>query len=838
MIPVVTPDEIRAIDAAAPEPVGVLIERAGAAVARAALRMLGGAYGRTVTVLAGPGNNGADGRVAADRLRERGVAVRVLDARDLPPSLERCDLLVDAAFGTGFRGSWTAPECDAGAVLAVDVPTGLDARTGRAPEGVLHADVTVTFQAAKPGHVLLDGPDVVGELVVADIGLDVSAAGMAIVERDDVAAWLPQRPRTAHKWRSAVRLVAGSPGMTGAAVLAARAAQRAGSGMVVVSSPGLDPGALGTGTPVEAVGRAIAVDGWDGEVLADLHRFGALVIGPGLGRADWTVPSVVRTVTSAAVPTVVDGDGLFAMSWNDEGTPAFLRGRDTATVLTPHDGEYALLTGSPPGDDRVAAARHLVDVSGCVVLLKGPTTIVAEPGGQVWLVDEGDQRLATAGTGDVLAGVIGGVARERTRRRSIGRGRRLVARPRRQVAARARHRGRRPRRRVARGVGRVAVTGGDMTRWAWAEIDVDAIAHNVGVVRDAVFPAAVWAVVKADGYGHGAVAVSRAALDAGAAGLCVALTSEGVALRDAGITAPVLVLSQQPAAEVPALVSASLTPTVYSAGYADAVAAAAQQAGCRVGVHLKVDSGMQRVGASPSEAADLAVHVQRLEPVLRLDAVFTHLACADTPEHPANRVQLDAFDAVLGEMRGRGSLPGIVHAANSAAALAVPGARHDLVRAGIALYGISPGPLLDGIAARLRPAMSLRARVAHVKPVRAGSHVSYGWRHRFERDTVVATLPVGYADGVPRRLGTLPDRPGADVLIGGRRCPIVGVVTMDQTMVDVGDAEVVVGDEAVLIGRQGDEVVRAEDWADRLGTIGYEIVCGLSARVPRVVARR
>jgi alanine racemase len=158
-----------------------------------------------------------------------------------------------------------------------------------------------------------------------------------------------------------------------------------------------------------------------------------------------------------------------------------------------------------------------------------------------------------------------------------------------------------------------------------------------------------------------------------------------------------------------------------------------------------------------------------------------------------------------------------------------------MVRAGIAIYGISPGPGVDDLARDLRPVLSLRARVSLVKRAEAGTHVSYGWRHRFDRETTVATVPIGYADGVPRRLGTLPDRSGSDVLIGGRRCPIVGVVTMDQLMVDVGDADVAVGDEVVLIGRQGEHLIRAEDWASRLGTIGYEIVCGISSRVPRVL---
>lgn len=402
MIPVVTPEQMRSIDAAAPEPLDVLIDRAGAAVARAALRLLGGAYGRSVAVIAGPGNNGADGRVAAARLRDRGVAVRVYEAAACPSEIGPCDLVIDAAFGTGFRGVWEAPATGDAKVLAVDVPTGLDASTGVAAPGTLRADVTVTFAAVKPGHVLGDGPDLVGELEVADIGLDVGEPTITIVDRTDVLDWVPRRPRTAHKWRDALRVVAGSPGMTGAAHLVAGAALRTGAGMVTLSSPGIDASA-----PIEAVDRRVPATDWADAVLADLHRFHALVIGPGLGREEHTVPSIVRSVFESVVPVVVDGDGLFALSWNDEGTPAFLREREVPTVLTPHDGEFGLLTGSRPGPDRIAAAERLVDTCGCVVLLKGPTTVVSAPGAPTRLVTNGDQRLATAGTGDVLAGIIG-----------------------------------------------------------------------------------------------------------------------------------------------------------------------------------------------------------------------------------------------------------------------------------------------------------------------------------------------------------------------------------------------------------------------------------------------
>jgi alanine racemase len=373
-------------------------------------------------------------------------------------------------------------------------------------------------------------------------------------------------------------------------------------------------------------------------------------------------------------------------------------------------------------------------------------------------------------------------------------------------------------------------------RWAWAEVDLDAIAHNISVIRSAVAPSRVWAVVKADGYGHGAVPVARAALAAGATGLCVALEQEGVELREAGIDAPILVLSEQPHAWSAAMIAAELTPTVYSVGAIDALAAAAEDAAIgaigAIGVHLKFDTGMHRVGAPPAAAVLLAEAIAR-HPQLRLEGAFTHLAMADEPTAAANELQLRRFDDALELLDEAGFRPPTVHAANSAAALALPASRHDVVRVGIAMYGIEPGPALSDLCSPLRPAMSLHARVTMVKTVAAGEGISYGLRHVFDHDAVVATIPIGYADGVPRRLsGT-----GAEVLIHGRRLPIVGMVTMDQVMVDCGDLAVTVGDEVVLIGGQvgsgGSDAIRAEEWAARLGTIGYEVVCGISRRIER-----
>lgn len=365
-------------------------------------------------------------------------------------------------------------------------------------------------------------------------------------------------------------------------------------------------------------------------------------------------------------------------------------------------------------------------------------------------------------------------------------------------------------------------------RPAWAEVDLGAVAHNIALLVERVAPAQVCAVVKANGYGHGSVPVARAALAAGASWLAVALVDEGVELRASGIDAPVLVLSEPRPEEMARVVAEGLTAAVYTFEGITSLAEQARVAGVVAPVHLKVNTGMNRVGAQPGEVLALARAVDA-DPALRLDALWTHCAVADEPDHPFTVEQLDRFGAAVAELDGAGLRPPFLHAANSAAALAHPEARFDLVRAGIAVYGIDPSPALAGVAA-LHPALSLHACVTHVKRVAAGERVSYGLRHEFGRDTTVATVPLGYADGVPRRLSGV----GGEVLVGGRRRPIVGVITMDQLMVDCGDDAVAVGDEVVLIGRQGDEAVTANEWGDRLGTIGYEVVCGIGPRVPRV----
>jgi alanine racemase len=364
-----------------------------------------------------------------------------------------------------------------------------------------------------------------------------------------------------------------------------------------------------------------------------------------------------------------------------------------------------------------------------------------------------------------------------------------------------------------------------------AEIDLDAVAHNVAVLSDHAGAAQVCAVVKADGYGHGAVPVARAALTAGATWLGVAQVQEARSLRAAGIDAPVLVLSECDTSPdvLDHALAMGLHLVGYRPGFLDAVSEQARVLGTRPApVHLKVDTGMRRVGCEPHEAVDLARRIVE-DPHLELAGTMTHLAVADEPGNPGTGVQLDRFEAVLAGLVDAGIDPGVRHAANSAATLLHPRAHLDLVRTGIAVYGVPPSPALAGVAA-LRPAMRWSSAVRFVKPVARGEGVSYGHRHVFDEATVAATVPVGYADGYRRRLGLV----GGVVLIRGRRCPIVGVVTMDQLVVDVGpEGDVEIGDEVVLIGAQGDDEITATELAMLVDTIGYEVTCAVSPRVAR-----
>jgi ADP-dependent NAD(P)H-hydrate dehydratase / NAD(P)H-hydrate epimerase len=408
---VLTRDEMRAADAAAlaTVPHETLVDRAGTAAAHAALRLLGGAYGRRIVVVAGKGSNGADGRVAASFLARRGARVRVLDAADLGhgDELPPCDLVIDAAYGTGFRGTYDAPPVPAGAsVLAVDIPSGIDADSGDGPGDAVQADRTLTFAALKPGLLQGRGAVCSGSIEVADIGIAFPTPQALLVEDADVAL-VPARPRQVHKWTTAVGVAAGSPGMEGAAILCTRGAMAAGAGMIRLGSPG-NPAAA---WPTEAVRMHLPGEGWAGAFLEATAKCKAVVLGPGLGTGAATAEEIRSLIAAVPVPLVIDADALRALG-DAAAARVLVDKRSAPSILTPHDGEYARINGSAPGEDRLAAARALARATGAVVLLKGPLTAVASPEGSgtapdVLLAGAGGPSLATAGSGDVLAGIIG-----------------------------------------------------------------------------------------------------------------------------------------------------------------------------------------------------------------------------------------------------------------------------------------------------------------------------------------------------------------------------------------------------------------------------------------------
>lgn len=366
-------------------------------------------------------------------------------------------------------------------------------------------------------------------------------------------------------------------------------------------------------------------------------------------------------------------------------------------------------------------------------------------------------------------------------------------------------------------------------RPAWVEVDLAAIRKNVRALQGHVGSGCgVLAVVKANGYGHGLVEAARASLQAGASGVAVALISEALALRGAGIDAPILVLGTPLAGEAEEYVAHDVAGSIGSFDLARAFSAAAQRTGRTARVHLKVDSGMGRGGVLAADAVETLRRVLAL-PAVTVEAASTHFATADDPDPGFAREQAATFHDCLRRMRVERVLPPRAHAANSAAILRLPEVHHDFVRPGLLLYGIPPYPGAE-MELAVRPALSLKARIVSVKPLRAGGCVGYGLAYRMEREGRIAIVPLGYADGFSRRSSN-----NGEVLVRGRRVPIRGRICMDQFMVDVTDLpEARVGDEVVLLGEQGAEAITAAEIAGRTGTIEHEVLSTLSVRLPRV----
>ncbi len=375
-----------------------------------------------------------------------------------------------------------------------------------------------------------------------------------------------------------------------------------------------------------------------------------------------------------------------------------------------------------------------------------------------------------------------------------------------------------------------------LSRWAWAEIDLGAIRDNVKFARSKVGrERQLCAVVKADAYGHGAVEVSRAALAAGADRLAIGTVDEGICLREAGLTAPILLLAEPPISAIPLVLEYHIVPTVTTIDFALALGEAADAAGMVAPYHLKVNTGMNRIGILYNEALEFLRTIS-FHRGLKMEGVFTHFATADMPNDWDFKIQLDRFKECIETLRLAGVDTGIVHCANSAATIRYPKAYFDMVRWGIALYGLNPSHVTYGKAV-LRPAMSIHAKVMHICEPAVGEGVSYGLHYRSPGNVQIATIPLGYADGIRHALG---DK--MEVLYKGHRMPQVGSICMDQCMFEVRSNNsrlrpvppVELGDEVLIIGEQDGDKITLDMMADELGTINYELACGFGMRLPHV----
>jgi alanine racemase len=621
------------------------------------------------------------------------------------------------------------------------------------------------------------------------------------------------------------------------------------------------------------------------EAVTGEGRVQAWVVGPGLD-AEATGESAERQLEVAGralasdLPVLVDAGGL-DLVWGRRVAP---------TMLTPHAGELARLltrlTEREVTREQVQAApvdhaRKAADATGATVLLKGATTLVVPPtssGLAVRSQNDAPAWLATAGAGDVLAGLAGTLLAAGLDPLDAGSLAALVhgvaadaANPGGPVRAMA----------VAHGIpGTVAalLARGDATAtptrhhqtplghrrpgaaprgWsdklgpmsadaptstivpappglpACAQVDLDAISDNVATLRDLAGRAEVMAVVKADAYGHGLLPAARAALRGGATWLGVAQLPEAVELRRAGIDVPVLSWLHVPGQDLTEAVQLGIDLSVSTQWALDAVATTARRLGATARIHLKVDTGLGRNGAWGDELDALAAAIGPLqaEGVLTLVGVFSHFAYADAPQHPTVKAQQERFDEVLADLARAGLEPQVRHLANSAATLTNPTAQYDLVRPGLAVYGLSPVPDLGAPEDYgLREAMRLVAHLSSVKPCPAGQGISYGHTYTTPADTLLGLVPMGYADGIPRNASSV-----GPALVSGRRLSIAGRVCMDQFVLDLGaDYDGAAGDEVVLFGRGAAGEPTAQDWAAATGTINYEIVTRVGARVPRV----
>lgn len=369
------------------------------------------------------------------------------------------------------------------------------------------------------------------------------------------------------------------------------------------------------------------------------------------------------------------------------------------------------------------------------------------------------------------------------------------------------------------------------TRPVWAEVDLEAIGHNLKEIRRITNPKSqIMPVVKANGYGHGAIVVSKKLLECGADRLAVGIVDEGKELREAGIDAPIVLLGYTPIEHAEAVIENNLIPAVYTLELAEALSQAAVKADKTVKIHIKLDTGMGRIGFTPgSNSTETIVKIANL-PKVEIEGVFSHFATADCKDKTFTERQFEQFLWFVNEIQSKGIKIPIKHIANSGAIIDSPHTHLDMVRPGIIVYGYYPSDEVNKTRINLKPSMTLKAAISYVKEVAKGTSISYGRTHVTKDITKIASLPIGYADGYSRLLSSK-----GEVLLKGQRAPVVGRICMNQSMVDIGRIHgVKIGDEAVLFGKQGEAKIAVEEVAEKLGTINYEVVCMVSDSIPRI----
>ncbi|AAK78472.1 alanine racemase [Clostridium acetobutylicum] len=367
-------------------------------------------------------------------------------------------------------------------------------------------------------------------------------------------------------------------------------------------------------------------------------------------------------------------------------------------------------------------------------------------------------------------------------------------------------------------------------RPVWAEIDLDNIAYNMQQIRRCSKSDEIIGVVKADAYGHGAVDVAPVLLENGANRLAVAVISEAVELRKSGIQCPIMILGYTPLSLVDSIIKYSIEQTVFSYDYAEKLSEAARQKNITLRIHIALDTGMGRIGFLPTEESVWEVYkISKLSNII-IEGIFSHFSTSDETNKEYTYAQLKKFEWFYNELRKKNIKINIRHIGNSAAIMELPETHFEATRPGIILYGYYPSNEVDKNKLNLKPIMTLKTNVVHIKKMMPGEYVSYGRKFKCERESIIATLPVGYADGYTRMLSGK-----AKVIINGNYAPVIGRICMDQCMIDITDLpSVQVGDEVVIMGESDDKKFTADDMAEIIGTINYEVICMISKRVPRV----